>query len=123
VGDAARRELLGQRPQVAAGAAGAHRPQQRFELAGLQARLQPQQRDLAEVESAGEIPRVRRGQLLLGGEEAVTGDAEGDGSAGREQVLEPLVREAERRDQSRMPRRVGREVLPGDRQGADEFEQ
>jgi hypothetical protein len=123
VGHAAHGELFGQGAQVVARPARAHRSQQRFELGGLEARLQPQHRDLAKVQRASQVARVRGGQLLLGGDKAVTGDAEGDGPAGREQLLEALVREAERRDQRRMAGRVGREVLPGDRQGANEFQQ
>ena len=109
-------------PLVARGRTGAHRAQQRLELRRLQAGLEAQERDLAQVERLRQVPRVGRGQLLVGREQAVTGDAEGDGAAGGEQVLQPAVREGERGDEGRVARRVRGHVLPGDCQRADQFQ-
>jgi hypothetical protein len=74
------------------------------------------------VERAREVTRVRGRQLLLAVQETVTSDAEDHRNAARRGVLQEPMRLGQRGGQRRMARRIRGEVLPGDRERADQLQ-
>jgi len=74
-----------------------------------------------EVEDLREFLSARRIHFLLAVHQAVAGDAEDDVARRRAQIGQPPVDQVERPGQGRVAGRVGGQILPSERQHADEF--